>query len=149
MKAYTPYVLEQSSSAEQTLSANNITIVADTEGKTTEGSWTFKGTAVGLTNAEVLAEAGSSTAYIINSGKWHPVADNDAVTIPAYRAYFICTAAGDARVMEMSFDGGATAINGVEEIVPPTTKTRKVVKNGRLVIETANGEFTIDGARMK
>lgn len=149
LKAYTPYVLEQSSSAEQTLSANNITIVADTEGKTTEGSWTFKGTAVGLTNAQVLEEAGSGTAYIINSGKWHPVGNNAAATIPAYRAYFICTTANSAKVMEMSLDGGTTAINGIEEVTPVVTKTRKVVKNGRLVIETANGEFTIDGARMK
>ncbi len=149
LKAYTPYVLEQSSSAEKTLSANNITIVADTEGKTTEGSWTFKGTVVGLTNAEVLAEAGSGTAYIINSGKWHPVGNNAAATIPAYRAYFICTTANSAKVMEMSLEGGTTAINGIEEVAPVVTKTRKVVKNGRLVIETANGEFTIDGARMK
>ena len=48
----------------------------------------------------------------------------------------------------LAFDGTTTGINGVEEIAP-VTKTRKVVKNGRLVIETANGEFTIDGARMK
>lgn len=47
-----------------------------------------------------------------------------------------------------TFGDTATGINGVEEIAP-VTKTRKVVKNGRLVIETANGEFTIDGARMK
>ena len=155
LAAYTPYVLEQETAdtdADKTeLGATNITIEADSHGQTAEGNWTFKGTATRLTNAEVLEDAGAGKAYIINDGKWHPVSStpNDGVYIPAYRAYFIWTGSGNAKVMDMSFDGVTTAINGVEEIVPATTKTRKVVKNGRLVIETVNGKFTIDGARMK
>lgn len=151
LKAYTPYVLAQSETAARSLTGSNVTIVADTDGHTTAGDWTFKGTAFSMTNAEVLAEAAavSGTAYIINSGKWYPVPENDVVTIPAFRAYFICSTSGSgAKVMDMSLNSETTAINGVEEITP-VTKTRKVVKNGRIVIETANGEFTIDGARVK
>ena len=55
----------------------------------------------------------------------------------------------NAKCLTLSFGSETTAINGVEEVAPANVKTRKVVKNGRLVIETANGEFTIDGARVK
>lgn len=55
----------------------------------------------------------------------------------------------NAKCLTLSFENETTAINGVEEVAPANVKTRKVVKNGRLVIETANGEFTIDGARVK
>lgn len=55
---------------------------------------------------------------------------------------------GDAKALTIVFNDATTGINGVEEIAP-VTKTRKVVKNGRLVIETPNGEFTIDGAKVK
>ena len=83
--------------------------------------------------------------------KFAPITTAKAVTIPAGKAYIEVpnSELTSARELSYSFDeGNATGINGVEEIAP-VTKTRKVVKNGRLVIETANGEFTIDGARVK
>lgn len=76
-------------------------------------------------------------------------AENGAAFKPgANKAYLAVPAAQAAKMFGFAFDSTTTGINGVEEIAP-VTKTRKVVKNGRLVIETANGEFTIDGARMK
>lgn len=76
-------------------------------------------------------------------------AENGAAFKPgANKAYLAVPTAQAAKMSGFAFDSTTTGINGVEEIAP-VTKTRKVVKNGRLVIETANGEFTIDGARMK
>lgn len=83
--------------------------------------------------------------YILSNGVFQPA---DAGTLAAGKAY-LQIAVTSARSLEMSFDDATTAINGIEEVAPVNVKTRKVVKNGRLVIETANGEFTIDGARMK
>lgn len=83
--------------------------------------------------------------YILSNGVFQPAS---AGTLAAGKAY-LQIAVTSARSLEMSFDDATTAINGIEEVAPVNVKTRKVVKNGRLVIETANGEFTIDGARMK
>jgi hypothetical protein len=83
--------------------------------------------------------------------KFAPITTAKEVTIPAGKAYIEVpnNELTNARELLISFsDGETTAINGIEEVAP-VTKTRKVVKNGRLVIETANGEFTIDGARVK
>lgn len=73
---------------------------------------------------------------------------------------FVATKGGTAKVKETT--GGcrlyAIAINsnldgtttGISEIASAkTTKARKVVVNGRLVIETANGTFSATGARVK
>ena len=84
--------------------------------------------------------------YILSNGVFQPA---DAGTLAAGKAYLNIAVPAGARSLVMSFDDATTAINGIEEVAPVNVKTRKVVKNGRLVIETANGEFTIDGARMK
>lgn len=81
-------------------------------------------------------------------GFYWGAADGASFAIAANKAYLAVPAAQAAKMSGFAFDDTTTGINGVEEIAP-VTKTRKVVKNGRLVIETANGEFTIDGARMK
>ena len=73
---------------------------------------------------------------------------------------FVATKGGTAKVKETT--GGcrlyAIAINsnldgtttGISEVASAkTTKARKVVVNGRLVIETANGTFSATGARVK
>ena len=66
----------------------------------------------------------------------------------ANKAYFESATELSAKAFAIVFDGESTGINAIEEVAP-VTKTRKVVKNGRLVIETANGEFTVSGARIK
>ena len=81
-------------------------------------------------------------------GFYWGAADGASFAIAANKAYLAVPEAQAAKMSGFAFDDTTTGINGVEEIAP-VTKTRKVVKNGRLVIETANGEFTIDGARMK
>lgn len=91
--------------------------------------------------------------YILQQGEFRK-ATTPGGYLKANRAYlstgFDITANGnnEARPLTIVFEGETTGINGVEEIAP-VTKTRKVVKNGRLVIETPNGEFTIDGAKVK
>ena len=67
----------------------------------------------------------------------------------AGKAYFESDTELNSKAFAIVFDSETTAINGIEDVAPKTMKTRKVVKNGRLVIETANGEFTIDGAKIK
>lgn len=73
---------------------------------------------------------------------------------------FVATKGGTAKIKETT--GGARiyaiAVNeeipeatGINEIISAVKagKARKVVKNGRLVIETANGAFSATGARIK
>lgn len=112
----------------------------------------FDGTgADDVTGNKMVGNATETTAierdggYILSNGVFQPA---DAGTLAAGKAY-LQIAVTSARSLVMSFDDATTAINGIEEVAPVNVKTRKVVKNGRLVIETANGEFTIDGARMK
>ena len=81
-------------------------------------------------------------------GYWWGAANGGAFGLGANKAYLAVPTAPAARMSGFTFDNTTTGINGVEEIAP-VTKTRKVVKNGCLVIETANGEFTISGARVK
>jgi hypothetical protein len=88
--------------------------------------------------------------YILQQGEFRK-ATTPGGYLKANRAYlstsYNVTTPG-AKALTIVFNDNTTGINGVEEIAP-VTKTRKVVKNGRIVIETANGEFTIDGAKMK
>ena len=111
----------------------------------------FDGTEADNVSGNMMAGSATETTaiaanggYILKDGVFQPA---NAGTLAAGKAY-LAIAVSSARSLEMSFEDTTTGINGVEEIAP-VTKTRKVVKNGRLVIETANGEFTIDGARMK
>ena len=47
-------------------------------------------------------------------------------------------------------EGEATGINDFDApIVAKTQKARKFFQNGRLVIETANGTFSVVGARVR
>lgn len=87
--------------------------------------------------------------YILQQGQFNKANDGYLKANRAYLSTSYNVAAANARPLTIVFEGETTGINGVEEIVPANMKTRKVVKNGRLIIETANGEFTIDGARMK
>lgn len=117
LNAYTPYVLEQEASASKTLSATNVDIAADTNGEIVKGEWTLMGTIARIENADLLAAAGTGTPYIVQSDKkWHPVQANAAVYIPAFRAYFIVSAANGAKVMEMNLGGETTSIDKLDVI---------------------------------
>ena len=114
---------------------------------------------VGVTSPVAKQSVENTTYYFVMKKatnendplKFAPITTTKEVTIPAGKAYIEVpnSAFTGARELAISFsDGETTGINGIEEVAP-VTKTRKVVKNGRLVIETAKGEFTIDGARIK
>ncbi len=141
-------------------------------GETKEGSYTIKVVAsgdavasnalIGVTSPTPKKSVADNTYYFVmkkaanadDALKFAPLTTASNVTIPAGKAYIEVPNSAfptttESRELSISFDeGNATRINGIEEVAP-VTKTRKVVKNGRLVIETANGEFTIDGARVK
>ena len=103
----------------------------------------------GTTKADgTLAAKEGGKFYYSLSGNTFKKFTGDAFI--ANKAYF---ASGSdlslsAKAFTIVFDGETTGINGIEEVAP-VTKTRKVVKNGRLVIETANGEYSVSGARVK
>jgi hypothetical protein len=88
--------------------------------------------------------------YILQQGEFRKATTPGGYLKPnrAYLSTSYNVTAQGAKALTIVFNDATTGINGVEEM-SPVTKTRKVVKNGRLVIETPNGEFTIDGARVK
>ena len=86
--------------------------------------------------------------YILQQGEFKKATDGYLKANRAYLSTSYNVSAPGAKALTIVFNDATTGINGVEEIAP-VTKTRKVVKNGRLVIETPNGEFTIDGAKVK
>ena len=119
----------------------------------------FSGTnlLVGLPNGGEVAKANNTDTWNYVFGWTDPtdpgfyLVNATLPTLGAGKAYLQTNAALTANPgarLNIVFEGETTAINGIEEVAP-VTKTRKVVKNGRLVIETANGEFTVSGARVK
>ena len=132
----------------------------------------FKGTA-----GDLVAIMNTTGAPAITGNSLHATttATDNIVAMPSGKTIFVLDPTGDtfkkytgtafvankaffqidgdnveSRILTMTFDDGSTtAISGIEEVAPATMKTRKVVKNGRLVIETANGEYTVSGARVK
>ena len=69
------------------------------------------------------------------------------------KSSFTFTNAGEQLdfILDVSYgDGEATGINDFDApVVAKTQKARKYFQNGRLVIETANGTFTVSGARIR
>lgn len=100
-------------------------------------------------NLSNLKDTDKPKAFILSNGNFSPCSGG---TLAAGKAYLFAAAWASttttARELTIIEEGAATGINGIEEVAP-VTKTRKVVKNGRLVIETANGEYTVSGARVK
>ena len=86
--------------------------------------------------------------YILQQGQFNKATNGYLKANRAYLSTSYDVTAPGAKALTIVFNDATTGINGVEEI-SPVTMTRKVVKNGRLVIETPNGEFTIDGAKVK
>lgn len=109
---------------------------------------------IGITQRTLVPwSTGEKYNYILQQGEFRKATTPGGYLKPN-RAYLstsynvTAVGGGDAKALTIVFNDATTGINGVEEIAP-ITKTRKVVKNGRLVIETPNGEFTIDGAKVK
>lgn len=109
---------------------------------------------IGITQRTLVPwSTGEKYNYILQQGEFRKATTPGGYLKPN-RAYLstsynvTAVGGGDAKALTIVFNDATTGINGVEEIAP-VTKTRKIVKNGRLVIETPNGEFTIDGAKIK
>lgn len=70
---------------------------------------------------------------------------------PACRAYLLTDENMNAKGMPITFesDEEATAVSEVVAVQQVKNGVMKTVKNGRLVIETAEGEYSIVGARIK
>lgn len=66
----------------------------------------------------------------------------------AGKAYFPYSAGSGAKSFTIVFDDDATAINGVTENNAKVA-VKKYVKNGKLIIETANGTFNAAGVQVK
>ena len=152
IEANKPYVLEQASAASQDFSATNVTIDVDNSGNFNNGDWTLKGTVEQISNADLLTEAGSGKAYIVQTdGKWHPVESNASVYIPAFRAYFICSNPSTARIMDMSLgDGETTQIHLIGNDAEQTTNIYTL--DGRFVgTEKAalkKGVYVVNGKKV-
>lgn len=149
VKANTGVMVSSTTAGDHTL------ILTESEGTEISGNM-LKGTGNGI-DADAMATAAPSCTYYRLTmhnpatdnkiGFWWGAANGAAFDIAANKAYLAVPTGASAKE-GFTFEDTTTGINGVEEIAP-VTKTRKVVKNGRLVIETPNGEFTIDGARVK
>lgn len=124
--------------------ANAIVTLFNTTGATALEDNDLKGTTTA--SGSLATMEGSKYYYALNGDTFKHYTGSEFF---AGKAYFESDTELNSKAFAIVFEGETTAINGIEEVAPVTTKTRKVVKNGRLVIETANGEFTIDGARVK
>ena len=107
---------------------------------------------VGITAATNVAwNVGSNYNYILQldgaTPKFFKAAESGA-ELAANRAYLSTTTTpAAARSLTINF-GDATAIEGIDAISAQKV-IRKVMKNGRVVIETSEGTFSLDGARIK
>ena len=125
----------------------------------TSAAATFEGTnlLVGMPNGGEVAKANNTDTWNYVFGWTDPtdpgfyLVNATLPTLGTGKAYLQTSAALSSETparLNIVFEGVANGIKGIEEVAP-VTKTRRVIKNGRLVVETANGEFTIDGARVK
>ena len=130
----------------------------------TAGTYTFSGptTPTGTyTNGLLTGNTKSTTVFVpqdsyvlqnLTSGlAFYHVAADDTQKCSPYRAY-LTLPAGQAGLYSAFFfaDGGTTGIVNTENADGEETQTaRKVLKNGRLTIETPQGTFSATGARMK
>lgn len=121
-------------------------VLSYTAGATALEDNDLKGTTT--SDGSLATMEGSKYYYALSGDTFMRYKPTPSAFVPN-KAYFESDTELNSKAFAIVFDSETTAINGIEDVAPKTTKTRKVVKNGRLVIETANGEFTIDGARMK
>lgn len=130
----------------------------------TAGTYTFSGptTPTGTyTNGLLTGNTKNTTVFVpqnsyvlqnLTSGlAFYSVAADNTQKCSPYRAY-LTLPSGQAGLYSAFFfaDGGTTGIVNAENADGEGTQTaRKVVKNGRLTIETPQGTFSATGARMK
>ena len=153
--ANTPYLVTVSAafSVGTTTQLTDVALKKEVTASVTAGNYIFKGTTIGLTNAEAVAEG----AYILMAGnQWgqvqaatseHP--EYGSAYIPPFRAYIVSTSG--ARSLDNEFsDGDATGIQSLQLIdrdgseqwfdlsgrrIEKPTKKGIYIQNGKKVIK--------------
>ena len=94
---------------------------------------------------ETSTLAGSSKLLALNSNE-ATFQEYTGAYFPANKAYLLTTAG--AREYVLAFDGGnTTAIKEIDS--NSNTSVKKYLKNGRLIIKSANGEYDVTGVHIK
>lgn len=89
--------------------------------------------------------AGSGTLLALNSSAAEYQTYNGTY-FPSNKAYLMVSSG--ARSLKIAFADETTAINAIEDIAKNGT-ARKYLRDGKLVIETAKGVFSVQGTQMK
>ncbi len=84
-----------------------------------------------------------------NGLAFYKVAANDTQRCSQYKAYLTLPSGLSNLYGALLFTDGTTGIESIEATDNQQGAVRKVLKNGRLTIETPQGSFTPAGARMK
>lgn len=80
---------------------------------------------------------------------FYKVANNNSQNCSPYKAYLTLPSGLTSLYSALLFTDGTTGIESIEATDNQQGAVRKVLKNGRLTIETPQGSFTPAGARMK
>jgi hypothetical protein len=80
---------------------------------------------------------------------FYKVAANNTQMCSPYKAYLTLPSGETSLYSALLFTDGTTGIESIEATDNQQGAVRKVLKNGRLTIETPQGSFTPAGARMK
>lgn len=128
----------------------------------TAGTYNFTGptTPTGTyTNGLLTGNTNSTTVFVpkdsyvlqnLSKGlAFYKVANNDSQKCSPYKAYLTLTSGETSLYSALLFTDGTTGIESIEATDNQQGAVRKVLKNGRLTIETPQGSFTPAGARMK
>ncbi len=129
----------------------------------TAGTYPFTGptTPTGTyTNGLLTGNTNSTTVYVPQNSyvlqnlpstglAFYKVAANDTQKCSPYKAYLTLPSGLTSLYSALLFTDGTTGIESIEATDNQQGAARKVLKNGRLTIETPQGSFTPAGARMK
>lgn len=129
----------------------------------TAGTYSFSGptTPTGqYTNGLLTGNTASGTVYApkdsyvmqnqaTNGLAFYKVAANDTQRCSQYKAYLTLPSGLSNLYGALLFTDGTTGIESIDATDNQQGAVRKVLKNGRLTIETPQGSFTPAGARMK
>lgn len=129
----------------------------------TAGTYNFSGPTTPTdvyTNGLLTGNTNSTTVYVPKDSyvlqnlpstglAFYKVAANNSQKCSPYKAYLTLPSGLTSLYSALLFTDSTTGIESIEATDNQQGATRKVLKNGRLTIETPQGSFTPAGARMK
>lgn len=120
-------------------------------GPTTPTGQYTNGLLTGNTTSEAISvPTGSFVMQNLTSGlAFYRVAADDTQKCSPYKAYLTLPSGSTSLYSALLFTDGTTGIESIEATDNQQGAVRKVLKNGRLTIETPQGTFSATGARMK